>query len=696
MATNIGPKIGIDGEAEFRKQLNLINTQLTTLGTEMKKVSSEFSDNSRSQDALVAKNKVLTSSIEKQEKQLEEVSKALESAKDKYGENSIETQKWQQVVNRSETQLSSFKNELKQNEKELDEMKRGLRSVDGSLSDMGDAAKEAGDKGSNAFDDFKNMIGEAKGALLGGGIALGLGKIKDAIASVVEETREYRKIMGSLEISSDAAGYSAEETKETYMQLYGVLGDDQTAATTTANLQALGLEQKQLSDVTYAAIGAWSRYGDSIPIDGLAESINETVKAGQVTGGFADVLNWAGTNEDKFNEKLAAAKTETERTNIVLEELSKQGLTEAGKSWEKNNKSLAEGQRANAEYQEALAHIGETLEPLNTAITEIFTGLLEAVGDFFDFLMENKEVTIPIIVAIGTALLTWGVASMIQGVISVMGPLTTAIKGVNAAMSANPIALIITLIASVVAALVTLWNTNEDFRNAVIEIWGKIKEVISGAVEAVIEFFTGLWDKIKEIWNNIKTFISDTVTGIKNKVVSVFQNIVNGVKEKVTNIKNSIVDGFNKAIDFIKSLPKKAIQWGKDFIDGLKKGITSKIGEIADGVKGVAGKIKNFLHFSRPDEGPLRDYEKWMPDFMKGLAKGIKGNENVVIDAAKNLAANLSKAMDMTNNVAYTSENENVINLNTNLTLDGKIIGRVAEQYISSKQRSIQRMKGAF
>lgn len=73
-----------------------------------------------------------------------------------------------------------------------------------------------------------------------------------------------------------------------------------------------------MTKLTDAAIGAWATYGDSIPIDGLAESINETIRAGAVTGTFADVLNWAGTSEDKFNEKLSKCKTESERVNLVM------------------------------------------------------------------------------------------------------------------------------------------------------------------------------------------------------------------------------------------------------------------------------------------------------------------------------------------------------------------------------------------
>ena len=165
-------------------------------------------------------------------------------------------------------------------------------------------------------------------------VVTGLQALGSAINDVMEETKEYRKIMASLEVSSEAAGYTADETAQTYKQLFGVLADDQTAATTTANLQALGLSQKDLTDLTNGTIGAWATYGDSIPIDSLSEAINETIRVGTVTGTFADVLNWAGTSEDEFNAKLEAANSESERANLVLQELANQGLMDAGKAWQ--------------------------------------------------------------------------------------------------------------------------------------------------------------------------------------------------------------------------------------------------------------------------------------------------------------------------------------------------------------------------
>ena len=113
-----------------------------------------------------------------------------------------------------------------------------------------------------------------------GAVVAGVQAVTDAITEVVDASEEYRKVMGTLEVSSQAAGYTTEQTAQTYERLYSVLGDSQTAATTTANLQAIGLSQEELMQITDASIGAWARYGDSIPIDGLAEAINETIQAG--------------------------------------------------------------------------------------------------------------------------------------------------------------------------------------------------------------------------------------------------------------------------------------------------------------------------------------------------------------------------------------------------------------------------------
>lgn len=444
MAVNIGPKIGIDGEAEYRKQLNNIIEQAKTLDTEMRRVTSSFTENDSEQEKLSAQMKVLNEQIRVQKQRVDLLDQGLRESSQKYGDSATQTLKWRQALNDAKTSLNN--------------MEHSLDSTDDGIEDVTKSMKD-GEKAAFSFGDAltANLTASA--------ITGALSSLKDGIDGIVEGSKEYQKIMGSLEVSSERAGYSAEETAETYKTLYGVLADDQTAATTTANLQALGLEQEQLTELTDAAIGAWATYGDSIPIDGLAESINETIKAGTVTGNFADVLNWAGTNEDEFNEKLKQAKSQTERTNIVMQELASQGLPDAGQAWRDTNKDLVEANEATSDFQDSTAKLAKKLSPVSTAVQRGFNGIVDsaleltedvdidgfvdAIDDgfdfikktvlpgikgLFDFVIDNKDAVMVGLTGIGAAFATWKVATTISNVTKTIKAMTDGVKGANTAM----------------------------------------------------------------------------------------------------------------------------------------------------------------------------------------------------------------------------------------------------------------------
>ena len=471
MAVNIGPKIGIDGEAEFRKELNNIIQQCRTLDSEMKAVTSAFDDNDDSQEKLTRQSEVLTKQIQAQTQRVEMLKKGLSESTKEYGEADTKTLKWAQAVNEANTLLNRMSNELET-----------LNTSDFE-SEMRDAA--------DATEDMNESM-LSMGDIVGGNlIADGLGRLVDSLSAAVEETKEYRKIMASLEVSSEQAGYSASQTAETYKQLYGVLADDQTAATTTANLQALGLAQSDLNTITDAAIGAWARYGDSIPIDSLSEAINETIKTGTVTGTFADVLNWAGTSEDEFNKSLQKTNNTTERANLVLKELSRQGLDKVGKAWKENNKSLVEANEATADQQEALAELAEVAEPVLTEITELAT-------KFINFIVDNKEIVITAIAGIGAGFVAWKVTEIINGA-------TTAMQAFNAAIKANPVGLIVTAAAAatgVIAAVVTQLGDVKTETDEIIDSATEAKKKLEEAGTALEKSTKGLDSALDDVEAN--------------------------------------------------------------------------------------------------------------------------------------------------------------------------------------------------
>ena len=368
MATRtITTRIALDGEKAFKDQMARVNGELRNLKSEMTLVDATFMGQVNTTEALTAKHKVLQGSVEQQREKVRALRQAVEDATQAYGDNDKRTDGYRQSLNRAKAELADLNRELQDNERYLDEASKSADGCAESIDEYGKAVRDA-DSNKDPLGNLMAGFGDLKGLLAGGAVVGGIKAVGDAIMSVVEDTAEYRKIMGTLEISSERAGYSAQQTADIYRTLQGVLGDTQTAATTTANLQAIGLAQEDLVTVTNAAIGAWATYGDSIPIDGLSESINETIQAGKVTGTFADVLNWAGTSEDDFNAKLEAANGTTERANIVLQELKSQGLDQAGKAWQDANEDVVALNEATERWDGAMAQLGETLTPAATAI----------------------------------------------------------------------------------------------------------------------------------------------------------------------------------------------------------------------------------------------------------------------------------------------------------------------------------------
>lgn len=368
MATRtITTRIALDGEKAFKDQMAQVNGELRNLKSEMTLVDATFKGQANTTEALTAKHKVLRGSVEQQRERVRALTQAVEDATQAYGDNDKRTDGYRQSLNRAKAELINLNRELEDNERYLDEARKSADGCAESIDEYGTAVRDA-DSNKDPLGNLMAGFGNLKGLLAGGAVVGGIKAVGDAIMSVVEDTAEYRKIMGTLEISSERAGYSAQQTADIYRTLQGVLGDTQTAATTTANLQAIGLAQEDLVTVTNAAIGAWATYGDSIPIDGLSESINETIQAGKVTGTFADVLNWAGTSEDDFNAKLEAANGTTERANIVLQELKSQGLDQAGKAWQDANEDVVALNEATERWDGAMAQLGETLTPAATAI----------------------------------------------------------------------------------------------------------------------------------------------------------------------------------------------------------------------------------------------------------------------------------------------------------------------------------------
>ncbi len=328
-----------------------------------------------------------------------------------------------------------------------------------------------------------------------------------------------------------------------------------------------------------------------------------------------------------------------------------------------------------------LSDLSEAIQGNLTPYIELAATKISDLTTWFNSLspgMKDLIIKIALIAAaIGPALVIIGsivgvigtIVSAIGTVISVIGTVLSVVGTVVAAVSA-PVLIIVGLIAALVAVFIYLWNTNEEFRNAVIGIWEAIVSFFTGVIEtikgifnAVKDFLFGIWENIKDdakaAWELFKAIVlgpvlllCDLVTGdfdklkedaakiwetikesggklwedFKNFVVETATSLYEGVQEKISEIPGIVEEGFNAAIDFITSLPGQAFQWGSDIISSIADGIRDGIGWVQDAAASVAESIRGFLHFSEPDVGPLSDFHTYMPDMMKGLADGMRKN----------------------------------------------------------------------
>lgn len=205
------------------------------------------------------------------------------------------------------------------------------------------------------------------------------------------------------------------------------------------------------------------------------------------------------------------------------------------------------------------------------------------------------------------------VIAAVKGISAVFGVITTIISVVKAVISVIKLAFV------VVKSIITVIKVVGAVISIVASAFGPVILAIAAAIAIGVLLWKN-WDKIREAAGNL----------------------LEGIKATIGNVRDAIVTGIQAAIDWITSLPAEALKWGSDIIDGIVSGIQSAVGRVGEAVKGVADKIKSFLGFSEPEEGPLSDFHTYMPDMIDLMASGITSGKKKVKDALEGMTGEMS------------------------------------------------------
>ena len=491
-----------------------------------------------------------------------------------------------------------------------------------------------------------------------------------AITGIVESTKEYRNTMNGLETSFKTAGLEANDATNTYKSLYSVLGDTGKAKEAAQFIGLMAKNEKDLATWTDICTGVYATFGDALPIEGLTEAANETVKVGQVTGVLADALNWVGISEDEFNEKLSACSDEQEREQLIRETLN-DTYKEASDIYKETNESIIQNNESQANLTENLSNIAEIFEPLVTKGKELLNSVLIELQPVLTFFVNNLNILGPLLISLWATITGFGLIGKIE-------TFKTTLSSAFTLISSNPIVLVIGAIVAALTLLITNWDTVkegfvsglefvgekiESFKTKVMEIVAKIKDFFVNAFNGIKNTFKNTTESIVSYCKNVINIFKNIIDFVKN----VFTGNWKGAWENIKNIFKNIVDGFGNIF-------KVPINFIVDLINGFISGL-NKI-QVPDWVPLVGGKGINIPLIKKLKVGI--DYVPY--DEMPAILH--KGEQVLTAEEAQEYKSNkYDKKQD--NNYIY---NNNIVIEKLEVRED-KDIKRIAEELYYLQQK---------
>ena len=613
MAKDIGPKIGLDGEKEFKNAIAGINTSLKTLDSEMKVVTSEFAGNAKSMKGLTKQNEVYERQVLTLNDKLKLQGDRLKEAANAYGIADERTQKLQQEYNKTQAKINTYNAKIAENNKLLTDHSKITEAAKKAIAGFGAAAAAA----------FTAAIAvTAKLAKSLGNMALSAANAADEINTLSVQT-----------------GLSTEE-----LQKYRYATDliDVSVETITRSMTKLTRNMSSAAKGSKNATAAFEKLGVKVTDSNGAlrdrnEVFNETIKAlGQIeniTERDAVAMDIFGKSAQELNplimggaDALQALGDEAQRAGLILSTQQLGNLNALSDAVDRF-KATAEGAKNlfasafSAEIAAGIEMITGYIQRLTAAFSEGgLEGLMAELPLVIDELDAKIEEKLPVITEVGGEILR----SLVNG-FSALVPL---------------------LIPAAVEAITAL-------ANAIVEP-GTLETILTAAGEVVITLVVGIinnlpmivttaWELLKELAGAMGEAILDL---IPDEGLALINNFVQGVKDYFSDlfetgkgIIGEMKAGIDERID-------EAWNWGSDLIAGFKKGISDSWEGLKGTLSNTAKIVKDFLGFSVPEKGPLSDADTYGPDFMQLYANGIKSNAYRVKDAINDVARSMSMAVN--------------------------------------------------
>lgn len=428
MANRIkGITVQIGGDTtKLDKALSEVNQTLRTTQADLNDVNRLLKLDPKNVTLLAQKQKALTKAIEETKEKLTTLKTAADQASDALAQGTITSE-----------QYDALQREIVQTTEDLESLERQAKETGRKLGDFGVSAEEVSSKAKSLSDKTK-------------GLTTAVAAVGAAALATIPATEEFRESMSKLEANVMEAGTSMEKAKESFKQFNAVSGEVDSSVEALSNLLQAGFTDNQLAVAVDALSGAVVRFPDTLKIESLADSLQETIATGSATGQFAELLDRVGIGADNLSKAMEGVTSETDRQNLALSALASTGLAESYEAWAQENQVLVESRNSQIELQEQMSQLAEAIMPLATRVTELATNFL----NWFNSLSSGSKTAIVAFAAILAAI------SPVSGAISTLSNIMSHASTIFTTTNAKILIVVaaIAALSMVIAKLADAWS----------------------------------------------------------------------------------------------------------------------------------------------------------------------------------------------------------------------------------------------
>lgn len=652
-------KIGGDTTG-LDKALKETNKKSRELESELKAVDKALKLDPNNVTLVKQKQDLLKDSIKETKSKLDVLKEAQSQVTAQYKKGEIDAGQYrafQRELETTKSKLSSLKDEKKDVNAIGTAFKEAKDKVEPVIKKVEKVGSAIGGATSKAVK-FTATLGKIDTAMIGKAadgfkkytqtIGVGLAAVTTALAANVEASREWNSDMTKLKTNAETSGNNFDFMKSKMQDLVAITGESDSSIEALSNLMAVGFSDEQMTPAINALSGAVEKFPDTLKIESLSDSLQETLATGAATGQFSELIGRMGDSVDDFNAGLQNCTSEAERQQYALDWLANSGLSEINDEYQSANKSTLDYERASFELQDALASLGTAFTPvmagakgmaadfltkslpavqkLSGGFTKLFDGVSSLLDAYDSGGLDGLTEQIPVVIS---GLFSSASETLAENAPTLITAATTVLTSIIQSLAQSAPSLINSILPSLLNGFFGLINA------LVSTIPTLVPELVQGAITLFLGLIDGLNDVIKQLMPMLPSLIKQITDTLIENLPAIIEGgfqlltgLITGLTECTPDLINAIIALIPVITDSLTENLPALVKAGMELIVALAKGLPDAIPDIINALPEIIGAIiDGFKEVDWLDLGA-----NILKGILNGLVSAVSGIWSVVQD----------------------------------------------------------------